>query len=137
MEERPYQTIVVGTADHITTITLNIPERKNPIGPAMVNELLWALDDAANDENVRVIVLTGAGKAFSAGGDLKQLSGGLGGHGNRSIQPGIVGLTQILELVVLLKWNREAPATHQHILLEAQDPLRVDVALAPNLQERC
>ena len=75
MAARPYQTILVDTADHITTITLNIPERKNPIGPAMVNELLWALDDAANAEDVRVIVLTGAGKAFSAGGDLKQLSG--------------------------------------------------------------
>ncbi len=79
METRPYQTILATAKDHVATITMNIPERRNPIGPAMVNELLWALDDASADEDVRVIVLTGAGGAFSAGGDLKQLSGGADG----------------------------------------------------------
>ena len=75
MQERPYHTITASVSEHIATITLNLPERKNPIGPLMVNELLWALEDAAADDDVRVVVLTGAGGAFSAGGDLKQLSG--------------------------------------------------------------
>ncbi len=75
MQERPYETITATAADGVATITLNLPERKNPLGPGMVNELLYALDDAKDSDEVRVIVLTGAGKAFSAGGDLKQMGG--------------------------------------------------------------
>lgn len=75
MEQRPYETITAAVADGVATITLNLPERKNPLGPAMVNELLYALDDAKESAEVRAIVLTGAGKAFSAGGDLKQMGG--------------------------------------------------------------
>lgn len=75
MEDRGYQTIAIATSGPVCTITLNVPARKNPIGPQMVNELLHALDDARDDEAVKVIVLTGAGDGFSAGGDLKQLSG--------------------------------------------------------------
>jgi enoyl-CoA hydratase/carnithine racemase len=55
------------------TITLNRPERRNPIGPATVGELLHALRRAQVDDAVRVVVLTGAGKVFSAGGDLNQM----------------------------------------------------------------
>jgi enoyl-CoA hydratase/carnithine racemase len=78
MEDRGYQAIRVTHEGAVATITLNIPERKNPLGPLMVNELLWALDDAKEDASVRVVVLTGEGEAFSAGGDLKQMSGGDG-----------------------------------------------------------
>ena len=79
MEQRAeYTTILVDVKDHVATVTLNAPERKNPLGPAMVNELLWAFDDAKESEDVRALVLTGAGKAFSAGADLKQM----GGKGN-------------------------------------------------------
>ncbi|MCC6877233.1 MAG: enoyl-CoA hydratase/isomerase family protein [Sandaracinaceae bacterium] len=68
--------MLVSQEDAVRTITLHRPERKNPLGPQMVNELLYALDDAREDASVRVIVLTGAGEAFSAGGDLKQMSSG-------------------------------------------------------------
>ena len=67
---------VVAAEDGVATITLNIPERKNPLGPLMVNELLYAMDDAKEDDDVRVVVFTGTGEAFCAGGDLKQMSGG-------------------------------------------------------------
>ncbi|MEM9074561.1 MAG: enoyl-CoA hydratase-related protein, partial [Myxococcota bacterium] len=73
-----YETITVAQDGHVLTITLNVPERKNAMGPLMVNELLYALDDAKDDKSVRVIVLTGAGNAFCAGGDLKQMGGGAG-----------------------------------------------------------
>lgn len=76
MEDRGYRTIRVTVDGAVATITLNVPERKNPIGPEMVNELLYALDDARDDAGVRVVVLTGAGDAFCAGGDLKQMSSG-------------------------------------------------------------
>jgi enoyl-CoA hydratase/carnithine racemase len=74
MEARDYETIRVSTDGAVATIALAIPERKNPLGPLMVNELLWAFDDAKEDPAVRVVVLTGEGDAFSAGGDLKQMS---------------------------------------------------------------
>ncbi|MBZ0118901.1 MAG: enoyl-CoA hydratase/isomerase family protein, partial [Sandaracinaceae bacterium] len=76
---RPYEQILVSQDGAVCTITLNRPDRKNPLGPQMVNELLYALDDARDDASVRVIVLTGAGDAFSAGGDLKQMSSGADG----------------------------------------------------------
>jgi enoyl-CoA hydratase/carnithine racemase len=72
---RVYAKIVVVRAAGVETVTLNVPERRNAIGPQMTNELLWALEDAANAEDVRVVVLTGAGKAFCAGGDFQQMTG--------------------------------------------------------------
>ncbi|HVJ94250.1 MAG TPA: enoyl-CoA hydratase-related protein, partial [Labilithrix sp.] len=66
----------VADAGPVRTITLHNPERRNAIGPQMVNELLYALEDAHADSDVRVILLTGEGKAFCAGGDFAQMSGG-------------------------------------------------------------
>ncbi|MGE0786146.1 MAG: enoyl-CoA hydratase/isomerase family protein [Sandaracinaceae bacterium] len=78
MEDRGYASIAVTRDRAVVTLTLNNPARKNAMGPAMVNELLWALDDAKDDPSVRAVVITGAGEAFCAGGDLKQMSGGEG-----------------------------------------------------------
>lgn len=52
-------------------ITLNEPERRNPIGHAKRLELLAALSETASDDRVRAVVLTGAGGHFSAGGDIR------------------------------------------------------------------
>lgn len=57
-------------------ITLNVPDRRNAIGPQMTNEILHALNSAAEDRDVRAVVLTGAGKAFCAGGDFQQMTSG-------------------------------------------------------------
>jgi len=73
---RDYECIVVETGDAISTIRLNVPERKNALSPQVVNELLYALEDAGADEAVRVVVLTGTGNSFCAGGDLKQMGKG-------------------------------------------------------------
>ncbi len=74
MEERDYQSLLVEHDGHIVTLTFNKPEKKNPLSQELVNELLWALDDAEADDDVRVIILTGAGNAFSAGADLKGMT---------------------------------------------------------------
>jgi len=75
MIERQYGFIEVTAKDHgAAWITLKNPVKKNAIGPAMVNELLWALEDAAGDDTVRSVVLTGAGDAFCAGGDFTQMA---------------------------------------------------------------
>ena len=70
--------------DGVATITLFNPERRNAIGPQMVNELLHALARLASDAAVRVVVLTGEGKAFCAGGDFQQMSGGAPSEGGAS-----------------------------------------------------
>jgi len=76
MEAREYRKIIVSLVDAVCTVTLNNPERRNAIGPEMINELRWALADAATDDTVRVVVLTGAGKAFCAGADFAAITGG-------------------------------------------------------------
>jgi 2-(1,2-epoxy-1,2-dihydrophenyl)acetyl-CoA isomerase len=63
--------VLFDTAGGIATITLNRPEALNALLPEMGDELADLVARADADENVRVIVLTGAGKAFSAGADLK------------------------------------------------------------------
>ncbi|HEY6880086.1 MAG TPA: enoyl-CoA hydratase-related protein [Polyangiales bacterium] len=62
-----------GERGAIVTITLARPDRKNALGPVLINDLLWALDDARDDPAVRVIVLAGEGKAFCAGADLREM----------------------------------------------------------------
>jgi enoyl-CoA hydratase len=74
-----FTVLLYDVTDGVATITLNRPEARNAISPQVVSELRVALAQADADENVRVIVLTGAGeKAFCAGGDLGGGGGGLG-----------------------------------------------------------
>ena len=63
---------VAGPADDVATITLNRPERKNALSIQLRDEVSDALDRLAADENVKVVVITGAGDVFSAGFDLRE-----------------------------------------------------------------
>jgi enoyl-CoA hydratase/carnithine racemase len=76
MQERAYKTILVAEQGGVARITLNRPEKRNALGPRTINELLWALGDAAEAGQVRSIVLTGAGKAFCAGADFAEMMQG-------------------------------------------------------------
>ncbi|HEY0526061.1 MAG TPA: enoyl-CoA hydratase-related protein, partial [Stellaceae bacterium] len=59
----------------IATITLNQPDRRNPISEdATIEALLAAIGRVDRDAGVRVAILTGAGSAFSTGGDLRQMA---------------------------------------------------------------
>jgi len=69
-----YQTILLDEQAPVATLTLNRPEKRNPIGPATCGELVHAFARLKTNREVRVIVLTGAGPVFSAGGDLAALS---------------------------------------------------------------
>ena len=62
-------------AGGIARITLNRPEKRNALGASTVGELIRALQAAREDEAARVVILTGAGKIFCAGGDLSQMGG--------------------------------------------------------------
>ena len=69
-----YKDILYHVQEHIATITLNRPESMNAYTPLMMDELRDALASARDDEGVKVVVLTGAGRAFCAGGDVKAMA---------------------------------------------------------------
>ena len=58
---------------HIALVTLDRPEARNAYSDAMVDSLAGVFDELEEDRDVRVVILTGAGKSFSAGGDLKAM----------------------------------------------------------------
>lgn len=70
-----YRYILLEKEGNIATLTLNRPEKLNALGHDVNTEIAAALKEAEDDEKVRVLVLTGAGRAFCAGGDFKS------GHG--------------------------------------------------------
>jgi len=68
-----YKTIKLEKKDKIMTITLDQPETRNAIGTETHKELTELFLDLNQDDEINVVILTGAGKAFSAGGDIKGL----------------------------------------------------------------
>ncbi len=75
--------ILYGVARHVATITLNRPEKLNAWTRTMEAEVRQAMRTAAADDDVRAIVLTGAGRGFCAGADMSLLEGVV----NRSVHP--------------------------------------------------
>ncbi|GHE62821.1 enoyl-CoA hydratase [Camelimonas fluminis] len=67
--------ILYDVKDHVATVTLNRPDRLNAWTRHMEGELRQAMEQAAADEAVRAIVITGAGRGFCAGADMNLLSG--------------------------------------------------------------
>jgi len=60
----------------IATITMNRPDRKNALSPALFQGIFNAIDDAAGDDEVRVIIITGTGDSFCSGADVKAMARG-------------------------------------------------------------
>lgn len=75
-----YQDIIYTKAEGIATITLNRPDRLNAIVARMMHEMAEALEDAQNDDEVRVVVITGAGRGFCAGADVREVLSQAGGE---------------------------------------------------------
>lgn len=67
-----FQQLIYAVEDGVARVTLNRPEARNAFTPRMYEELRWAVRNANVDDSVDIIVITGAGSAFSAGGDLKE-----------------------------------------------------------------
>ena len=65
-----YESLLWDHEGHVATITLNRPEKRNAISRVMFDELRNAFDRASGDEDVRCVVVTGAGGAFCSGADL-------------------------------------------------------------------
>ncbi len=61
-------------ADGVAVVTMNDPDKLNAVGPENHKELEYIWIDLAQDESIKAIVFTGAGRAFSAGGDIKKMA---------------------------------------------------------------
>jgi 2-(1,2-epoxy-1,2-dihydrophenyl)acetyl-CoA isomerase len=68
-----YETLLYDVHENVATITLNRPEARNALNQAMYGELLHALKQVGRDDSVRALVLTGAGKGFCSGADLRDV----------------------------------------------------------------
>jgi len=71
-QREPMEQIATDLTDGILTITLNRPDRLNAWTPTMARELIETFDRADADDDVRVVIITGAGRAFCAGADLER-----------------------------------------------------------------
>jgi len=79
-----YENLIYEKGDGVARITINRPKAMNAISPALLAEIKAVLEEAGKDDEVRVVVLTGEGRAFSAGVDLISL-------GDRRLDGGRVG----------------------------------------------
>src|SRR5256714_6246262 len=97
MTSTTYETILVDEEDGVVTVTFNRPDKMNSYTGRMGLETRHAIWEADSRDDVRAIVVTGAGKAFCAGADLSSggatFSGdGGGGHGGGRRGDGALGL---------------------------------------------
>lgn len=68
-----YEDLLLEKEDGIATITLNAPDKLNALTVKMQKSLLLAVDEIAKDDELRVVIVTGAGRAFCAGGDIGRM----------------------------------------------------------------
>lgn len=80
-----YRTIQLAFEGKLATLTLNRPEKRNAISFELIGDLLRALDEVANSDAI-VLILTGAGKAFSSGMDLENLKALIGRTPEQNLQ---------------------------------------------------
>jgi enoyl-CoA hydratase/carnithine racemase len=76
IQTRDFQCTLYAVHDHVLTITLNRPERRNALNPRAYSEIEAAFRAANDDENVRVVIVTGADPSFCSGEDVKEMMTG-------------------------------------------------------------
>lgn len=72
--QKGYPDIIYTKENHIATMTLNRPDKMNAWTPEMSDSLYRAVEDSASDDDVRVIIITGTGRAFCSGADVKAMA---------------------------------------------------------------
>jgi 2-(1,2-epoxy-1,2-dihydrophenyl)acetyl-CoA isomerase len=100
----PYETIVYEKQNGVATITLNRPQSLNAFIPQMNQEVVQALKDSERDKEARCVMITGAGRAFCAGQDLKgrtpEQKGSLGASLREKYNPMIRQIRQMEKIVI-------------------------------------
>lgn len=93
-------TVLMQAQRGIATITLNRPDTLNALDAATIDRLQRLLDDVEADDALRAVILTGAGRAFSAGADIREMHGRLAGGADRVMREVVrrgQGLTRRIE----------------------------------------
>ena len=75
IHQEEFAFLQVAEDDHVLTITLDRPQKKNALHPVMVNELAFAVHYAQHHDDIWLVVLQAQGDVFCAGGDLKAFAG--------------------------------------------------------------
>ena len=70
-----YHDIIIEKIDHVAVLTLNRPDRLNAMTERLHSEMISALEAFDDDEEIRAVVITGAGRGFCAGEDVKERPG--------------------------------------------------------------
>jgi 2-(1,2-epoxy-1,2-dihydrophenyl)acetyl-CoA isomerase len=70
-----YEDLLLEKEGMVATLTLNVPERLNPVTRKMGRSLFLAVNEIAKDDEVRVVIVTGAGRGFCSGGDVSGMGG--------------------------------------------------------------
>jgi 2-(1,2-epoxy-1,2-dihydrophenyl)acetyl-CoA isomerase len=91
--------ILVRCQQNVATVTLNVPERLNTFTPIILDSLRHHLGTLSDDPDIRVIVLTGAGRAFSAGGDIADMGARDAGDITYEFVRSIVRVTEVFYAV--------------------------------------
>jgi len=66
------ENVILSREGNVATITLNRPQALNAVSPGLIRDLTEAVRKVAKDENIRAVILTGAGRSFCAGGDIDE-----------------------------------------------------------------
>jgi len=94
-----YQDIGFAASDGVATVTINRPEKRNAVRPRTYDELTHAMHRAADDPEIGVVVLTGAGdKAFCAGGDISDQASCTPDVGRTHMRP-LLGLSTVMRMM--------------------------------------
>ncbi len=67
---KDFEHIIYGKSSHVAMVTLNRPQKLNAYSEIMVHEILAALGDARDDDEIRAVIVTGTGRGFCSGGDI-------------------------------------------------------------------
>jgi len=100
-----YETITLESEAGVATITLNRPDASNALTLKMFGELSGAFEDIRSDEKIKVVLLTGAGRNFCAGGDFKELVPVL----RKGISECKSVFRELIHKTYLKMWNLEKP----------------------------
>ena len=115
-------TVLVGRESGVLTLTLNRPEKLNPLTEGLLDELFAGLVQARDDDGIRAVVLTGAGRGFSAGADLRVSLGNPNRDVRRTLQnhyAPVITLMREIEKPVVAAVNGVAAGAGMSLALAA------------------